>query len=344
MAGRTPLQRAILVFESRSEWLRRHAASGLHADYARALPPDDEIIMLRDLLTGSGLTVESHEISVATRAYLKTFLDDKSRDFIFWNLSDGEQDFLGGLIPALCQLFDWPYFGSRAYTQGICQHKDHWKSILGAAEIPTPQWRTFTSRNVDLSVSHVRSKVSEVLLPHFVKAAHLGNSAGFSDIFPLSTSVVETTEKIERMFERGISEVLVEEYIGGREYTVGAAHFDQWELIAFEQIYDGPFIDQSIKDVFPGRTLSQEQFYDPQLDADARQIIGVLGIKDYCRIDFRRDREGAYKVIDVNCTPFMTGWTFTSLSQSRGYSRADFFRELLEESFERQNPLKLAQS
>jgi D-alanine-D-alanine ligase len=341
MAARTPLKRAILVFESRSEWLRRHAASGLHADYARALPPDNEIIMLRDLLTESGLIVESHEMSGATRAYLKAFLDDKRRDYIFWNLSDGEQDFLGGLMPALCQLFDWPYFGSRAYTQGICQHKDHWKSILSAAGIPTPQWRTFTSRNVDLSASHIRSRVSEISLPHFVKAAHLGNSAGFSDIFPLSTSVLETSEKIGRMFEGGIFEVLVEEYIGGPECTVGAAYFDQWELIDFEQIYDGPFIDQSIKDVFPGRTLSQKQFSDPQLDAVARQIIAILGLKDYCRIDFRRNEEGAYKVIDVNCTPFMTGWTFTSLSQSRGQSRAYFFRELLEKSFERQGPLKL---
>jgi D-alanine-D-alanine ligase len=341
MAARTPLKRAILVFESRSEWLRRHAASGLHADYARALPPDDEIIMLRDLLTESGLIVESHEISGTTRAYLKTFLDDKRRDYIFWNLSDGEQDFLGGLIPALCQLFDWPYFGSRAYTQGICQHKDHWKSILSAAGIPTPQWRTFTSRNIDLSASHIRSRVSEISLPHFVKAAHLGNSAGFSDVFPLSTSIGETNEKIGRMFEGGISEVLVEEYIGGPECTVGAAHFDQWELIDFEQIYDGPFIDQSIKDVFPGRTLSQKQFSDPQLDTDARQVIAILGLKDYCRIDFRRNKEGEYKVIDVNCTPFMTGWTFTSLSRSRGQSRAYFFRELLEKSFERQGLLKL---
>jgi D-alanine-D-alanine ligase-like ATP-grasp enzyme len=336
MTSENRLQRAILLFESRAEWTRRHINSGLHADHARALPPDDEIKMLHDLIVNSGLRVEIHELMGTKPSYFKAFLGDGHRDFIFWNLSDGEQHFLGGLTPALCQLFGWPYFGSRAYTQGLCQHKDHWKSILHAAGVETPQWRLFMKPRFHPLAKDLLEKLSGIEAPHFVKAAHLGNSAGFSDIYPLSASPTETVEKIQLMFNMGFSDVLVEEYIDGSECTVGAAHFDQWETITFEQIYAGPFIDQAIKDQLPGRALSQKMIFDPGLENIALQIISTLGLKDYCRIDLRLREQGTYTVIDVNCAPFMTGWTFTSLSQSRGSTRPQFYRQLLEKSFERQ--------
>ena len=339
MIAQTQLQRAILIFESREGWLRRHVGAGLHVDYARALPPDREIIMMRDLIAESGLAVEIHELTTTSGTYLKKFLGDERRDFIFWNLSDGEQNYLGGLIPAFCQLFNWPYFGSRAYAQGLCQHKDHWKSVLQAANIPTPQWRSFSSRR--LNSPDIGNTVSQVLLPHFIKPAHLGNSAGFADVYPLSASVGETTDKVRRLFELGIPEVIVEEYVDGAECTVGAIHLDHWELILFQQLYDGLFVDQPIKDVAQGRTLSQKEIHDETLANNALQIINVLGLKDYCRIDFRRDARGTYKAIDVNCTPFLTGWTFTSFSLSRGSSSADFYRGLLEKSFERQRKNQL---
>lgn len=336
MGADVSLRCAVLLHESRVGWQQQFHGSRLHRDYARALASDDEVTMLRGLLEESGLETSVHDLCVADRSCFKQFLDSDRRDFIFWNVSDGEDFFIGGLVPAICRVFGWPYFGSSAYTQALCQNKDHWKSLLAAKGVATPRWDAFNAVHGLTRDDVLLRRLAAVPVPHFVKAANLGNSAGFSDIDPISKSPEETVEKIKMLVSNGIGSVVVEEFVPGPEFTVGAAHFEDWETVSFHQIYSGDYIDQATKDRNLGRELRQERLADARLDALAREIIALLRMKDYCRIDFRMGKAGTYCAIDVNSAPFMTGSTFTSLSESRCQSRSDFFRSLLTASFQRQ--------
>lgn len=134
---------------------------------------------------------------------------------------------------------------------------------------------------------------------YFVKPRFGYESFGISkdSICYTKESVRRQSEQIERTLAQ---ESVVEEYIDGTEYTVSCVNDGILHSYAIEikckdgiQTYEG-------KDTFDEYCAP---VYDIRLYTVAERVFRLLGIKHYARLDFRKNKNGDYYLIDVNLLP-----------------------------------------
>ena len=253
--------------------------------------------------------IESYGHSVVpleATADLPRALADAAPDVVF-NIAEG----LRGRgreaqVPALCELLGIPYSGSDATTLSICLDKGLTKQILRAAGIDTAEWQVMTTG---------REKLKAFRYPVIVKPNAEGTSKGIT-----SASVV-TDEAAARAAARNLVErygqpALVEEYIVGREFTVGLLGERRPKVLPPMEVV---FVDPPVHPVY-GFTEKQSdtprvRFECPanltpteqrRVEKVVRDTFGALGCRDVSRVDLRMTADGKVYVIEINPLPGLT--------------------------------------
>ncbi len=115
-------------------------------------------------------------------------------------------------VPAILEMMQIPYTGSKVMTLALALDKSMTKRVLHWHELPTPDFQTFERVNEPLQ--------DDMIFPLFVKPSREGTGMGVS-----SKSIVynedEMREQVEQILEHYKQPALVERYIEGREVTVG---------------------------------------------------------------------------------------------------------------------------
>jgi D-alanine-D-alanine ligase len=132
---------------------------------------------------------------------------------ICFNICEGHfGDAREAQIPALLEMMRTPYTGSKVLTLALALDKPMTKRVLAYHDLPTPPFQTF--ERVDEALS------SDMQYPMFVKPSREGTGMGVS-----ARSIVrvdsELREQVSYIHERYKQPALVEQYIEGREVTVG---------------------------------------------------------------------------------------------------------------------------
>jgi D-alanine-D-alanine ligase len=151
--------------------------------------------------------------------------------------------------------------------------------------------------------------------PLIVKPNAEGSSKGIG-----STSVVDTEEElraaVKTCVERYRQPALVEEYIKGREFTVGLLGDKRPRVlppmeIRFKKDTDRPVYDYGVKQEWeehvyyecPARLSEAEQ---KAIEKIARATFWALDCRDVARVDMRMDADGRIYVLEVNPLPGLT--------------------------------------
>lgn len=209
-------------------------------------------------------------------------------------------------VPALCELLGIPYSGSDSTTQSLCLDKGLTKQILRAAGIETPEWQVITTG---------REKLKSFRYPVIVKPNAEGTSKGITE-----ASVVED-EAAARAAAKALSDrygqpALVEEYIEGREFTVGLLGERRPKIlppmeVVFKNHSGRPVYGFEEKKVAQDKVtfecpakLSQAEL--KRLEKVVRDTFNVLGCRDVARVDLRLAKDGTFYVIEVNPLPGLT--------------------------------------
>lgn len=293
----------------------------------RWLISEYELQFTLDLLSEAG--IENKRVSASYEEFHKE--TSKISNKIIWNLSDGIDKFAGSLIPAFAALNKMPFFGSSCYVQSICQMKHHWKAVLRESGIKIVPGVSMRDGDVDTLYR------SELRGPFFVKTATYGNNAGYAVADPMATDAIEATEKARLLLSHGLGPILIEEFASGIEYTVWCLHMKEWLFFAFEKINDEPYITNAKKDSIVGVNNTKTKMIESQRLVDlAREVVDVLKIKDFARIDFRTTAEGHVCPIDINTGAFLTGPSVATALETRSMTLADALRALLQSSYSRQ--------
>ena len=112
-------------------------------------------------------------------------------------------------VPSLCELVGVPFTGSDPATLSICLDKGLSKRLL--KDVDTPEWQVLVTG---------REKLRALKYPVIVKPNAEGTSKGIT-----STSVVDDEAQVREIareiIDRYGQPALVEEYVFGREFTVG---------------------------------------------------------------------------------------------------------------------------
>lgn len=213
-------------------------------------------------------------------------------------------------VPAFCEFWGIPYTGSDPLTLGICLDKARTKEALLHHGIPTPEFQVVGDP------AKIRRTIE---LPVIVKPLHEGSSKGIS-----TRSLCETWEEVEnevaRVIHRYSEPVIIERFLGGREFTVAMLGNDgdgralpiveldfgvlprgAPPLYGFEAkwIWDGPHSPLKLyKCPAPCTPALQSR-----IEEIAMASYEVLRCRDWARIDIRCDESDNPHVLEVNPLP-----------------------------------------
>lgn len=288
----------------------KKGAHGEESDDQEPEPPDSEaeyddistVLAIKAALEAKGCRVTLLEADGQLPLKLA-----KSRPDIVFNIAEG----MGGRgresqVPALLDFYGIPYTGSDSTTLCIALDKALAKRILSTYRIKTPRYQVIPKdKSKPVRWSH---------FPAIVKPNAEGSSKGISD-----ASVVANRKELLRLLETNFKlyrqDMLVEEYIAGREFTVGILGngrdirvFSPMEICYKKRENGYNIYSYNVKRNF-------EEYVSYKCPADitketeakikeaARKIYEVLSCRDFSRIDFRLSADGEPYFIEINPLP-----------------------------------------
>jgi D-alanine-D-alanine ligase len=216
-------------------------------------------------------------------------------DVVFLALHGGHGE--DGTIQSLLDLTGVPYTGSGHLASALAMDKDLSKHLFRRADVQTADW-------VMLSNDDPGSfKIEHLGLPLIVKPSKQGSTVGLT----LVKDRGELPAAIAEAF-RYDDEVMVEQFIAGREFTVGILGDDALpvgEIISKHEIYDYEckYTPGMAQEVFPA---SISETWRDKLQDQARRAFKALKLRGYARIDFRMTDDGEPYCLEANTLPGMT--------------------------------------
>jgi len=222
-------------------------------------------------------------------------------DVVFLALHGGQGE--DGTIQALPDLTGKPYTGSGVLASGLAMDKAMSNTMVEREGILTPEWfliNDFDPSNAPL----IRKRIEkEFGFPCVVKPNNQGSTVGLT--------VVNDEKDLKKALERAreySSRILVEDFIAGRELTVGI--LGDMPLPVVEITPEHGIYDYECK-----YTHGKSNYVCPaEISEDkAKEIqrIGVkafdaLGCEGYARVDFRYGEDEKFYCLEVNTLPGMT--------------------------------------
>lgn len=181
---------------------------GMADDQWDDLDSEKTVNALVEAIRAGGHTCEFLEGDITLYDTIRKFKPD-----ICFNICEGHfGDAREAQIPALLEMLRIPYTGSRVLTLALALDKPMTKRVLHYHDLPTPPFQTFERVDEPLN--------EDITFPLFAKPSREGTGMGVS-----GKSIVhnewELREQVARIMERYKQPVLVEQYIEGREVTVG---------------------------------------------------------------------------------------------------------------------------
>lgn len=181
---------------------------GMPDDQWDDLDSEKTINALVEAIRSGGHTCEFLEGNLTLYDTIRKFKPD-----ICFNICEGHfGDAREAQIPALLEMLQVPYTGSKVLTLALALDKPMTKRVLHYHELPTPGFQTFERIDEPLS--------DDMTYPLFAKPSREGTGMGVSGKSIIHNEV-ELREQVAYILERYKQPVLVEEYIEGREVTLG---------------------------------------------------------------------------------------------------------------------------
>ena len=228
-----------------------------------------------------------------------------------------------GKIQAVFDLMGIKYTCTDHVSSAICMDKAITKDIFRAYNIPTPVGVHFTKENAQLE---------PVTLPCVVKACCGGSSIGVSVVFTKE----EYTAALEDAFSYD-AQVVVEQYIKGREFSVGVIAGKALPIIEIAPVtgfydYKNKYQAGSAVETCPA-DLSEE--ITVKMQKCAEDVFEALRLKKYARMDFMLDENDEFYCLEANTVPGMTNTSLLPQEAAAvGISFEDLCQKLVEMTLE----------
>lgn len=199
-----------------------------------------------------------------------------------------------GKLQAVFDLYGIRYTGSGYLSSAIAMNKDLAKKILAAGGVPVP--RGFV-------VKKGEEAPGKPDFPCVVKPCCGGSSIGVSIVRDKNAY----EEALEEAF-RWENEVVVEQYIEGREFSVAVLAGKALPVIEMAPIngfydYKNKYQAGSTVETCPADLTGVQT---KELQGYAERAAQVIGLDTYSRMDFLMDEEGRFFCLEANTLPGMT--------------------------------------
>ena len=220
----------------------------------------------------------------------------RKADICFLALHGGDGE--NGRLQAAFDLMGVKYTGSGYLASANAMNKSVTKSIFVYSGVPTPKGVCYHLQDWNDDVCEAHD-----IFPCVVKPCSGGSSVG--------VSIVENKNEFKKAMTEAFkyeTDVLVEEYIKGREFSVGV--LDGTALPIIEIIPKSGFYDY-INKYQSGRTeevcpAELDEKITARMQCEAEKAYDALGLEGYGRIDFLLKEDGSMYALEANTLPGMT--------------------------------------
>jgi len=241
-------------------------------------------------------------------------------------------------VVAFLELLKQPYTGCNPRGLLLSRDKPLSKQLLSYHRIPTPQFAVLPKGRVFRIPAKLR-------YPLFVKSATEDASLGISQ-----ASVVDSAQQLQDrvafVHEQVGTDVLVEEYIPGRELYVGVLGNDRLTRLPVWEMHFGSMAEgqasiatrkvkwdrryQAKCGITRSAAIDLPAALEAQLDKLSRRIYRSLGLSGYARMDFRVRPDGAIFVLEANANPCLAeAEDYARSALSAGISYPDLLQRIV---------------
>lgn len=241
-------------------------------------------------------------------------------------------------VVAFLELLKQPYTGCNPRGLLLSRDKPLSKQLLSYHRIPTPQFAVLPKGRVFRIPAKLR-------YPLFVKSATEDASLGISQ-----ASVVDSAQQLQDrvafVHEQVGTDVLVEEYIPGRELYVGVLGNDRLTRLPVWEMHFGSMAEgqasiatrkvkwdrryQAKYGITRSAAIDLPAALEAQLDKLSRRIYRSLGLSGYARMDFRVRPDGAVFVLEANANPCLAeAEDYARSALSAGISYPDLLQRIV---------------
>ncbi|PYP40246.1 MAG: D-alanine--D-alanine ligase [Gemmatimonadetes bacterium] len=238
----------------------------------------------------------------------------RDADVLFLAVHGGALE--GGTLQAVLDVIGVPYTGSGPLASALAMDKDLSKRLFRAAGVPVPAWFMAPVEPDDVTTA--------LGWPVIVKPSKQGSSVGMTLV-----KKAQDLGNAVKLAARYDDEVMAEQFIPGRELTVGVlgeVPLPVGEIVPKHELFDyeTKYTPGMSEETFPARidTLLARQLQEYALMAHR-----AVKLSGYSRIDFRVSPDGDIFCLEANSLP---GMTRTSLYPQAAQAAGIPFPELCE--------------
>ena len=298
---------------------------------------------VRDVLRRRGHEVELLPVRLGDFRWISRV---RRADLVF-NLCEGIngharfEDYVVGTL----ELTGVPFTGCRHWATTIAHRKHVANTLLAAAGLPVPAFVLAQGNKVP----------TEFPLPAIVKPAAEDASVGI-DNGAVCTSKRALKKRVAQMLEQ-FEEVLVQEYVAGREFNVGFVGKRMLPIaeIRFDTLPDGtwPIVSYAAKWI---EGSQEDEGTVPICPADldselAKQVAQIARTawehlsdgEGYGRVDLRLGSDGQPYVLEVNPTPDLSSNAgLARMGRAFGWDYDDLVMQIVDEALMRSQSVRAA--
>ena len=235
-----------------------------------------------------------------------------------------------GKLQGYFDMLGLPYTSCDAATSALTFNKRYTVAVAAFGGISVAN-SMHLFKHTPVSPENILAKLQ---LPVFVKPNNGGSSIGMSKV----TTADALAPALEKAFKED-NQVLVEEFISGREFTIGVFKTKgRLQVLPITEIETGnEFFDFEAK--YQGKSVETTPAFisetmQSQLEAAAKRVYEVLNCRGVVRIDFiYNEQKGLPYMLEVNTVPGQSAASVIPQQvKAMGVSLQDFYTSIVEES------------
>jgi D-alanine-D-alanine ligase len=244
------------------------------------------------------------------------------RVFIVLHGRGGEDGTMQGAL----QLMGLPYTGSRVLGSALAMDKIRCKWLFQAQGLPTAKFLV-AEAGKQLNYQDILQQLAGKVM---VKPANEGSSIGMS-----AASTAQELEQALAVACKYDSDVLVEQWIQGREFTVTVLNGKALPIVEMRTPrsfydYEAKYQSNSTEYLCPAPLTADQTAFLQQIAAAAFTAVGASG---WGRVDAMLDEQGNFYLLEVNTVPGMTEKSLVPMAaKAAGLSFEQLVLQILEQT------------
>lgn len=203
-----------------------------------------------------------------------------------------------GTVQGALEFMNLPYTGSNVLGSALAMDKVRCKHLFKSAGLSTAPY-TVVDAKKGFDAAAIMDEFKKVM----VKPSHEGSSIGMAQ--------ASTTQELEDALANAFkfdNQVLVEQWITGREFTVTVLGDDVQPVIEMTTPngfydYQAKYQSNTTQYHCPADLSEQDTKYLQAISLDAFDLVGASG---WGRVDAMQDEQGNFYLLEVNTVPGMT--------------------------------------